>query len=319
MLCVKGRFGYGFAQSPERLTTPLIKEDGEFRPASWDEALDLIADRLSQYRGPSFATLCSAKATNEDGYVQQKFSRLVMQSNNIDHCTRLCHAPSVEAMLTSLGSGATSNSYTDYENAACLLVIGCDPTSNHPVAASRMRRAVVERGAKLIVVNPRRIDMCDYADLWLRTLPGTDVALLNGLAKVILDEGLMDGSSSPIAPRALKSGPKWLTPTPRTGRRNYRRPCGGHPPSSANVRRSSSACRIYRGTRPARFLSHLGNGHNPAHQRHAQLPRPAQPGAGRPANWAALAPASPLSAARTTSKAAATPAACPTPCPVTRA
>ncbi len=192
MLCVKGRFGYGFAQSPDRLTTPLIKEDGEFRPASWDEALDLIADRLSQYRGPSFATLCSAKATNEDGYVQQKFSRLVMQSNNIDHCTRLCHAPSVEAMLTSLGSGATSNSYTDYENAACLFVIGCDPTSNHPVAASRMRRAVVERGAKLIVVNPRRIDMCDYADLWLRTLPGTDVALLNGIAKVILDEGLMD-------------------------------------------------------------------------------------------------------------------------------
>ena len=192
MLCVKGRFGYGFAQSPERLTTPLIKEGGEFRPAGWDEALDLVADRLSRYRGLSFATLCSAKATNEDGYVQQKFSRLVMQSNNIDHCTRLCHAPSVEAMLTSLGSGATSNSYTDYENAGCLFVIGCDPTSNHPVAASRMRRAVVERGAKLIVVNPRRIDMCDYADLWLRTLPGTDVALLNGIAKVILDEGLMD-------------------------------------------------------------------------------------------------------------------------------
>ena len=192
MLCVKGRFGYGFVQHSDRLTTPLIKEGDEFRPAGWDEALDLIADRLSQYRGPSFATLCSAKATNEDGYVQQKFSRLVMQSNNIDHCTRLCHAPSVEAMLTSLGSGATSNSYTDYENAGCLFVIGCDPTSNHPVAASRMRRAVVERGAKLIVVNPRRIDMCDYADLWLRTLPGTDVALLNGLAKVILDEGLMD-------------------------------------------------------------------------------------------------------------------------------
>ena len=94
-----------------------------------------------------------------------------MQTNNIDHCTRLCHSPSVEAMLATLGSGATSNSYTDYENAGCLVVIGCDPTSNHPVAASRMRRAVVERGAKLIVINPRRIDMCDYADLWLRALP----------------------------------------------------------------------------------------------------------------------------------------------------
>ena len=192
MLCVKGRFGTSFVHHPDRLTTPLIKENGEFRQASWDEALELIADRLVRYRGGSFATLCSAKATNEDGYIQQKFSRLLMQSNNIDHCTRLCHAPSVEAMLTALGSGATSNSYTDYEEAGCLVLIGCDPTSNHPVAASRMRRAVVEHGAKLIVINPRRIDMCDYADLWLRAYPGTDVALLNGMAKVILEENLLD-------------------------------------------------------------------------------------------------------------------------------
>ena len=192
MLCVKGRFGYTYVHDPDRLTTPLIKENGQFRPAGWDEALELIADRLLQYRGGSFGTLCSAKATNEDGYVQQKFARLVMRTNNIDHCTRLCHSPSVEAMLTSLGSGATSNSYTDYEDAGCLLVIGCDPTSNHPVAAARMRRAVVERGAKLIVVNPRRIDMCDYADLWLRPYPGTDVALLNGMAQVVLEEGLAD-------------------------------------------------------------------------------------------------------------------------------
>ncbi len=192
MLCVKGRFGTSFVHHPDRLTTPLIKESGEFREASWDEALDLIADKLLNYREDNFGTLCSAKASNEDGYIQQKFARLIMQTNNIDHCTRLCHSPSVEAMLATLGSGATSNSYTDYENAGCLVVIGCDPTSNHPVAASRMRRAVVERGAKLIVVNPRRIDMCDYADLWLRPYPGTDVALLNGMAKVILDEGLVD-------------------------------------------------------------------------------------------------------------------------------
>ncbi len=196
MLCVKGRFGYTFAQHPDRIRTPLIRDGerftGPFREATWDEALDLVASRLLEYRGDRFATLCSAKATNEDGYVQQKFSRLVMSSNNIDHCTRLCHAPSVEAMLTSLGSGATSNSYTDYEGAGCLVVIGCDPTSNHPVAASRMRRAVVDRGAKLIVINPRRIDMCDYADLWLRPYPGTDVALLNAMAQVIVGEGLAD-------------------------------------------------------------------------------------------------------------------------------
>ena len=192
MLCVKGRFGYTFVHHQDRLTTPLIRRHGELVPASWDEALEYVAERLARYRGDSFATLCSAKATNEDGYIQQKFARLVMQSNHIDHCTRLCHAPSVEAMLTALGSGATSNSYIDYEEAGCLVIIGSDANSNHPVAASRMRRAVIERGAKLIVINPRRIEMCDFAELWLRPRPGTDVALLNAMAKVILDEGLSD-------------------------------------------------------------------------------------------------------------------------------
>ncbi len=191
MLCVKGRFGTTFVHHADRLTTPLIRDGDGFRAASWDEALDLVADKLIEYRG-SFATLCSAKCTNEDGYIQQKLARLLMQTNNIDHCTRLCHAPSVEAMLVSLGSGATSNSYTDYEDAGCLIIAGSDATSNHPVAASRMRRAIVERGAKLVIVNPKRIEMCDYADIWLRPYPGTDVALFNGMAKVVLDEGLAD-------------------------------------------------------------------------------------------------------------------------------
>ena len=192
MLCVKGRFGYTFVHHRDRLKTPLVRREGRLVPATWDEALDYVTDRLAEYRGDSFATLCSAKATNEDGYVQQKFARAIMSSNHIDHCTRLCHSPSVEAMLASLGSGATSNSYVDYEEAGCLMIIGSDANSNHPVAASRMRRAVVERGARLIVSNPRRIDMCDYADLWLRQRPGTDVALLNAMAKVILDEELLD-------------------------------------------------------------------------------------------------------------------------------
>ena len=192
MLCIKGRFGYTYVNHEDRLTTPLVRRNGTLTPASWDEALDYVTERLTEYRGDSFATLCSAKATNEDGYIQQKFARLVMQSNHIDHCTRLCHAPSVEAMLTALGSGATSNSYIDYEEAGCLVIIGSDANSNHPVAASRMRRGVIERGAKLIVINPRRIEMCDFAELWLRPRPGTDVALLNAMAKVILDEGLWD-------------------------------------------------------------------------------------------------------------------------------
>lgn len=194
MLCVKGRFGYNFVHHEDRLTTPLIRRDGKLQPATWDEALDYVADRLSVYRGDAFATLCSAKATNEDGYVQQKFARLLMQTNNIDHCTRLCHSPSVEAMLVALGSGATSNSYIDYEEAGCLVIIGSDANSNHPVAAARMRRAVIEHGAKLIVINPRRIEMCDFAELWLRPRPGTDVALLNAMAKVVMDEGLADSA-----------------------------------------------------------------------------------------------------------------------------
>ncbi len=192
MLCVKGRFGFSFVNHPDRLGKPLVRKNGELVQVEWDEALDYVSSRLAEYRGDAFGTLASAKATNEDGYIQQKFARLIMQSNHIDHCTRLCHSPSVEAMLTSLGSGATSNSYIDYEEAGCLVIIGSDANSNHPVAASRMRRAVVERGAKLIIINPRRIEMCDYADLWLRPRPGTDVALLNAMAKVIVDENLAD-------------------------------------------------------------------------------------------------------------------------------
>ncbi len=191
MLCVKGRFGTTFANSPDRLTRPLVRRDGSLVPASWDEALDAAAEGLARKLG-GFGAFASAKCTNEDGYVIQKFVRTVMGTNNIDHCTRLCHSPSVEAMLQQLGSGATSNSYEDYENAGCLVVIGCDPSSNHPVVASRIRRAIDERGVRLIVVNPRRIDLCDRTDLWLRPLPGTDVALFNAIAKVIYDEGLHD-------------------------------------------------------------------------------------------------------------------------------
>lgn len=191
MLCVKGRFGTTFAQHPDRLTTPLIRRGGDLAPASWDEALDLIAARLPAYRG-RFGSFASAKATNEDAFVQQKFVRLIMGTNNIDHCTRLCHSPSVEAMLDQLGSGATSNSYLDYEEASCLMLVGCDPGSNHPVIASRMRRAVDEFGARLVVVNPKRIDMAERADIFLQPQPGTDVALFNGMARAILDDGLED-------------------------------------------------------------------------------------------------------------------------------
>ena len=191
MLCVKGRFGTPFVHHPDRLTQPLIRRDGTLQPATWDEALDLVATKLVEHRG-SFAALASAKGTNEDGYVFQKFVRLLMGTNSIDHCSRLCHGPSVKAMMLQIGSGATSNSYEDYENAGCLMVVGSDTSSNHPVIASRLRRAIDTRGTKLIVVNPTRIDLCDYTDLWLRPNPGTDVALFNSIAHAIIDEHLED-------------------------------------------------------------------------------------------------------------------------------
>jgi formate dehydrogenase alpha subunit len=188
MLCVKGRFGTGFVHAPDRITTPRVRRDGRWHEATWDEALDAAADGLARNHG-RFGALASAKATNEDAYAMQKLVRAVMGTNNIDHCTRLCHSPSVEAMLVSMGSGATSNSYQDYEEAGCLMVVGADASSNHPVIAIRFRRAV-QRGAKLVVINPKRVDLCDQADLWLQPRPGTDVMLFNAMARVIVDEGL---------------------------------------------------------------------------------------------------------------------------------
>ncbi|HEV8583548.1 MAG TPA: formate dehydrogenase subunit alpha [Methylomirabilota bacterium] len=190
MLCVKGRFGTGFVHSRDRITTPLVKRDGRWVEVGWDEALETAAEGLARHRG-RFAALASAKATNEDGYLVQKLCRVVMATNDVDHCTRLCHSPSVEAMLASMGSGATSNSYQDYEEAGCIMVVGADASANHPVIAVRFRRAV-SRGARLVVVNPKRVELCDQADLWIQQRPGTDVALFNAMARVILDEGLAD-------------------------------------------------------------------------------------------------------------------------------
>jgi formate dehydrogenase alpha subunit len=189
-LCVKGRFGTGFVHARDRITMPMVRRGGEWIQVTWDEALDAAADGLARNRG-RFGAFASAKATNEDGYVIQKLARVIMGTNNVDHCTRLCHSPSVEAMLTSMGSGATSNSYQDYEEAGCLMVVGADASANHPVIAIRLRKAV-QRGARLIVVNPKRIELCDQADLWIQERPGTDVALFNAMSKVMLDDGLAD-------------------------------------------------------------------------------------------------------------------------------
>ncbi len=192
-LCIKGRFGYQFINHPERLTVPLIKKDGSFVEATWEEALDLVARRLQEIKerhGPqSIATLASAKCTNEENYLLQKFARTVVRNNNIDHCARLCHASTVTGLAVAFGSGAMTNSISDLKEAKSFLVIGSNTTEQHPIIGLEVRQAV-RRGAHLIVADPRRIDLVKIADLHLQHHPGSDIALLNGLAHIILQEGL---------------------------------------------------------------------------------------------------------------------------------
>ncbi|MEW6142146.1 MAG: formate dehydrogenase subunit alpha [Chloroflexota bacterium] len=191
-LCVKGKYGIPeFVHHPERLTRPLIRKDGKLVESSWDEALSLVAARLSQYKGDQFGFVTSAKCTNEENYVAQKFARVVMGTNNVDHCARLCHASTVAGLAQSFGSGAMTNSISEIGDASCVVVIGSNTTEAHPVIGLEVKRAV-RRGAKLIVINPLEIALCRSADLWLRHKPGSDVALVMGMARAILEQGLAD-------------------------------------------------------------------------------------------------------------------------------
>ncbi|MGV8175652.1 MAG: molybdopterin-dependent oxidoreductase, partial [Methanothrix sp.] len=190
-LCVKGRFGLGFVSSPERLTVPLIRRDGKLESATWDEALDLIAGKLQNYKGDSFAFLSSAKCSNEENYLAQKFARIVMQTNNVDHCARLCHASTVSALALAFGSGAMTNSIAELAEAGCIFIIGSNTSEQHPVIALKIKEAK-RRGAKIIVANPRWIDLCKNADIWLRQTPGTDVPLVLEMCRIILEEDLID-------------------------------------------------------------------------------------------------------------------------------
>jgi len=192
--CVKGRFGIAeFVHHPERLTTPLIRKNGELKEASWDEALELVAGKLKSYKGEELSVITSAKCTNEENYVMQKLARAVLGTNNVDHCARLCHAPTVAGLVQSFGSGAMTNSISEIGDAACILAIGTNTTEDHPVIGLEINRAV-NNGGKLIVANPREIDLCHFASLWLQHKPGTDVALLMGMMRVIVDEGLLDSA-----------------------------------------------------------------------------------------------------------------------------
>ena len=194
--CVKGRFAYEYVRSPDRLTSPLIRgEDGEFREASWDEALDLIATRFTTiretYGGQAFAAISSSRCTNEESFLLQKFTRLVMQTNSVDNCSRVCHSPSALGLGQALGTGAGTGSFEDVEHTDCILLIGANPTEAHPVFGARIKQAVLA-GAKLIVIDPRNTELARLADLHLPLRPGSNVALVNALQHVVLNEGLVD-------------------------------------------------------------------------------------------------------------------------------
>ena len=210
-LCVKGRYGFDYIANPERLTSPLIRREDvpksasmpfdpanpltHFREASWEEALDMAAGRLARVRdehGPSaMAGFGSAKGTNEEAYLVQKLVRTGFGTNNVDHCTRLCHASSVAALLENIGSGAVTASFAECRNAEAIIVIGANPTVNHPVAATFIKNAA-QRGARLYILDPRGQHLDRYATESLRFSPGSDVAMLNAMINVIITEELYD-------------------------------------------------------------------------------------------------------------------------------
>ena len=229
-LCVKGRFGYDYIYHPKRVTVPLVRKylldgksrsgprDAEFTehgnayqphiPASassspwdwvetdWDTALDMVADKLVEiYRrdGPeAMAVYGCAKATNEDNYLLQKMYRSIFRTNNIDHCTRLCHAGSVIALQQALGSSAMSNTASQVIQNDVFIVTGSNTTENHPIIALQMKEAVEKHGAKMIVIDPRRIELVNFADLWLPLKPGTNVPVFTAMAHVIVEEDLVN-------------------------------------------------------------------------------------------------------------------------------
>ncbi|MHC1631630.1 MAG: formate dehydrogenase subunit alpha [Methanotrichaceae archaeon] len=190
-LCVKGRFGLDFVESLDRLKTPLIRKDGELVPASWEEALNLVGEKLSSHKGDRFALFSSAKCTNEENYLAQKFARLVMETKHVDHCARLCHASTVAALADAFGSGAMTNSIEELKDAKCIFITGSNTTEQHPVIALKIKDAK-KNEVKIIVANPRWIELCKFADIWLRQKPGTDVPLELGMCKAVLDENLAD-------------------------------------------------------------------------------------------------------------------------------
>ena len=193
--CLKGRFAFSFYNHADRIKTPLIKKKGEFIPVSWEEAYDFIATKLMEIKtnyGPDYiAGISSARCTNEENYLMQKFIRAVIGTNNIDSCARVCHSPTAIGMQRTFGTGAATNSIKDLQYTDCMMVIGANPTDAHPVTGAKIKQQAI-KGKTLIVIDPRRTELARYANYHLQLRPGTNVALLNMMLYYIISEGMED-------------------------------------------------------------------------------------------------------------------------------
>ena len=193
--CLKGRFAHQFSRNRERLTTPLIREGEGFRRASWDEAIALVVSELSRIKASSgpdaIAGLASSRATNEDCYVMQRLMRAAVGTHNVDNCSRVCHSPTSFALRKSFGLSGATGSFDDIEAADAAIVIGANPTEGHPVVGARIKQATL-RGLRLVTIDPRRIELADYGVLHLSPRPGTNAAVMLGLAHVVARDGLTD-------------------------------------------------------------------------------------------------------------------------------
>ena len=195
-LCVKGRYAFEFVDAGDRVTEPMIRENGVWRVVSWKEAIDFTASRIrelaAEYGRESIAVLGSARATNEENYLAQKFTRVVLGTNNVDCCARVCHTPSAAAMKLMIGTGAMTNSFDDIESARTIMLCGANPTENHPIPGARIKQAVIKNGTRLIVIDPRKTELTKYADVHLQLRAGTNILIFNALAYAIIDEDLAD-------------------------------------------------------------------------------------------------------------------------------
>jgi formate dehydrogenase major subunit len=194
-LCVKGRYAFDFNHAEDRITHPMIRRADGWQTVSWDEALDFTAARLQaiirQHGADAIGVLGSARATNEENYLIQKFARVALGTNNVDCCARVCHTPSAKALKTMLGTGAATNNFDDIERTNAFLLSGTNPTENHPIVGARIKQAVL-KGAKLVVVDPRRTELAELADVHLAVRPGYNVPLFNAMAATLIEEGLLD-------------------------------------------------------------------------------------------------------------------------------